>query len=343
MATTIGDVARVAGVSRSTVSSVLTGRKAVSPETRAKIEAAIATLDFSVNSGARALATARTMTLGLVVRFDEAEFGPSQSAYLVAITDAARAQGYSVLLLTDPDGTAAVRGAISARQVDGLVLMHVVEDDPRIEPIAASGFPAVLIGMPSERHGLDAIDLDFAAGARLLVDRMADAGHRSGLFVGWPDELLTSGATYARRFRDAALTRAAERGVALQPVAAPVNPTLVRATLREALARVDADCTALLFHNDAAVAMLPTVLQERGMTVPRDVSVLSLHSAALAQLYALEYTSVESRLEQVIEEAVTMVLRRIGGEADRPVAHLVAPSFVERDSVANLHRTAPAR
>lgn len=335
MATTIGDVAREAGVSRSTVSSVLTGRKVVSPETRARIEVAIAKLDFSVSSGARALATRRTMTLGLVVRFHEAEFGPALSTYVVAISDAARARGYSVLLLTDPDGAVAVRQAIAGRNVDGLILMNVVEDDPRIDPIATSGFPAVLIGFPRERRGIDAVDLDFAEGARLLVDRLADSGHRDAAFLTLPDELFATGATYARRFRDAAQARAAERALRLLPVPAPVTPAAVRARLREVLPRLGAHCTALLVHNDAAVAMLPTVLQELGVAVPRDLSVLSLHSADLAQLYLLPYTSVESQPEHVVEEAVELLVRRIGdASVDEPVARLVAPLLEERGSVA---------
>lgn len=341
MATTIGDVAREAGVSRSTVSSVLTGRKAVSPETRARIEAAIAKLDFSVNSGARALATRRTMTLGLVVRFHQAEFGPALSTYVVAISDAARARGYHVLLLTDPDGAEAVRRAISGRQVDGLILMNLVEDDPRLEPIAASGFPAVLVGMPSRRQGIDAVDLDFAAGARLLVDRLADAGHRDAMFIGFPDELLAAGATYVQRFRDAALARAAERGVRLESHATPASLPGVREQLRELLRAVAGRHTALLIHSDAAVALLPMVLQELGLSAPGDVSVLSLHSADLAQLYLLPYTSVESQPERVVEEAIELLVRRIEGEPDRePVAWLVAPLLEERGSVAPAHAVA---
>ena len=142
---TIGDVAREAGVARSTVSSVLTGRKVVLPETRSRIEAAIAKLDYSVNSGARALATSRTMNLGLVVRFHEAEFSPALATYIVAITDAAREHGYGMLLLTEPDGVAAIRRALAGRQVDGLILLSVVEDDPRLEPIAEADFPACLL------------------------------------------------------------------------------------------------------------------------------------------------------------------------------------------------------
>ncbi len=73
------------------------------------------------------------MNLGLVVSFHGLEFSPALATYIFAITDAAREHGYGVLLLTQPDGVAAVRHAIATREVDGLILMSVTEDDPRIE------------------------------------------------------------------------------------------------------------------------------------------------------------------------------------------------------------------
>lgn len=330
---TIGDVAREAGVSRSTVSAVLNGRKLVLPETRGRVEAAIAKLSFSVNAGARALATARTMTLGVVVRFHEAEFSPALATYLVALSDAARESGYAVMLLTEADGEAAVRSAIAGRRVDGLVLLNVVEDDPRMEPIAASGFPAVLIGMPQDTRGIDAVDLDFAAGARLLVDHLAEAGHRRATFVRWPDDLYAAGSTYAIRFAAAAREQAFGRGMTLEEVPCAVGPEQVRTVLGDDLLRPQAP-EALLVHNDAAVAMLPFALHDVGLRVPADRSVVSLHSAELARLYALPFTSVESEPEAVVRTAVELLVQRIDAPEAEPVARLVAPHLERRDSVA---------
>jgi len=331
---TIADVAQEAGVARSTVSAVLTGRKVVLPETRARVEAAIAKLDYSVDHGARALATRRTMNLGLVVRFHEAEFSPALATYIVAIADAAREHGYGVLLLTQPDGAGAIRAAVAARQVDALVLLNIIQDDPRIGPIVDTGFPAVLIGMPRDTHGIDAVDLDFAAGARVLVDHLADAGHREATFLTWPDEVFQSGRTYAERFRDAALAEAARRRLVLDIVSCPAGPEQVRDALRAALARSIAP-RALLVHNDAVVAMLPTVLHELGLSVPDDYSVVSLHSAELGRIFALPYTSVESEPERVSKLAVDILVRRLTAQ-DGPAAvtTLVAPRLVERASVA---------
>jgi DNA-binding LacI/PurR family transcriptional regulator len=332
---TIGDVAREAGVSRSTVSSVLTGRKAVTPHTRVKVEAAINKLRFSVNSGARALATSRTMTLGVVVRFHEAEFSPALATYLVALSDAAREGGYAVLLLTEPDGTEAVRRAIAGRQVDGFILLSVVENDRRLEPISQSGYPAVLVGMPEDPKGIDSVDLDFAAAARILVDHLADNGHREASFVRWPEEIYRAGSTYATRFGRAAAQRAGERGMTLVPLAGSVAPDEARATLRRELSSPKSP-RALLVHNDAAAAMLPFALHDLGLDVPEHCSVVSLHSAELARLYALPFTSVESEPVGVAKTAVEMLVRRIASPSEPARSVLLAPHLVRRDSVKAL-------
>lgn len=331
---TIGDVAREAGVSRSTVSSVLTGHKFVSPETRARVEGAIERLRFSVNAGARALATSRTMTIGVVIRFHQAEFSPAMTTYLVALSDAAREHGYAVTLLTEPDGAAAVAQAVAQRRVDGLILLNVLEGDPRLEPIRRSGFPAVLVGMPEESQGVDAVDLDFAAAAEALVDHLAEAGHREALFVRWPVELYASGSTYARRFERAARDRASRHGLSLRDLPVPVGPDQVRATLRRALD--DHRCPeALLIHNDAAVAMLPFVLRDLGLSVPEDRSVVSLHSAELARLYVLSYTSVESEPVAVAGTAVDLLVDRIGSPDRAGERRLIRPHLERRGSVAS--------
>ncbi|HMR48217.1 MAG TPA: LacI family DNA-binding transcriptional regulator [Arachnia sp.] len=332
---TIGDVASEAGVSRSTVSAVLTGRKFVSPETRARVEIALDKLQFSVNAGARALATSRTMTIGVVVRLHEAEFAPAMAAYLIGLADAARPRGYSILLLTDSDGVGACRRVIAGRQVDGLVLLNVVNDDPRLEPIVAAGFPTVLIGMPTDSRGVDAVDLDFAAGARILVDQLSEAGHREVAFVRWPDSLFLSGATFAIRFADAARARAAERGVRLVEHAVSTEPVEARQQLASVVARDDSP-KALLVHHDTAAAMLPFVLNEAGLRVPQDRSVVSLHSAELAQVFALDVTSVASEPVAVAIAAVDLLVRRMGSPDSTAESRLVQPRLVNRGSVVSL-------
>ena len=329
---TIADVAREAGVARSTVSSVLTGRKFVEPHTMQRVQDAIERLNYTVNTGARALATARTMTLGLVVRFHNAEFSPALATYLVAVTDAAREHGYGVLLITDPDGPGAIRRAIASRQVDGFVLLSVLEEDPRVDTIARSGVPAVLIGMPSDTHGLDAVDLDFARAATDLVDHLVEHGSTSAALLTWPEAIFTAGQTYAARFRDAALARARQKALSLDVVHCPSGSEQVRQALLRLLRREDAP-RALLVHNDAAVAMLPLVLGELGLRVPHDISVASLHAAELGQMYALPYTAADAQPEDVAAAALDVLMQRLEQPAAEPAYRLIATRVLERGSV----------
>lgn len=332
---TIGDVAREANVSRSTVSSLLTGRKFVSPDTRSRIEAAIAKLQFSVNAGARALATSRTMTIGVVVRLHEAEFSPAMATYLIALSDAARGHGCSIMLLTEADGAEAVRRVIASRQVDGLVLLNVVNDDPRLEPIAASHFPATLIGMPTEPRGANVVDLDFSASAEKLIDHLAERGHERVMFLKWPAELYETGSTYALRFADSARSRAALHGIHLTEQSIPVDPTKARLKLSD-LVGDPSQPEALLVHNDTAAAMLPFILRDLELHVPHDRSIVSLHSSELAQMFALDLTSTPSSPVAVAEAAINLLAQRIAKPDSPSETLLVEPTLVDHQSVADL-------
>jgi DNA-binding LacI/PurR family transcriptional regulator len=324
--TTIGDVAREAGVSRSTVSSVLTGRKFVTPKTRQRIEAAIEQLQFSVNAGARALATARTMTIGVVVHLHQGVFEPALAAYLFALSDAAREYGYSIMLLTDPDDVRAVRDAIAGRRVDGLILLDVVDDDPRLALIEAKRFPATLIGMPEQRHGIDAVDLDFAAAAAMLIDHLAEAGHTEVMFVTWPAALYQTGSTYAVRFAASARAQAAIRRVRLLERPVSVDPVAAHDDLIRLIAD-PGNPRALLVHNDTAAVVLPAVLHELGLRLPDDRSVVSLHSAELARFFTLDITSVASEPFAASSLAVTLLMRRLA-DPDAPAeTRLIQPSL----------------
>src|SRR3954467_8080213 len=86
MGPTIGDVAKAAGVSRSTVSYALTGKRSISEETRARIQAAIEQPGFPPHAGARALATSRTNVLGLYLQFQEDEFAPAMLQYVLPVS-----------------------------------------------------------------------------------------------------------------------------------------------------------------------------------------------------------------------------------------------------------------
>ena len=296
---------------------------------------AIDKLNFTVNSGARALATSRTMVLGVVVQLHGLEFSPALAPFVFALTDVARSHGYDVQLITEADGVAAIKRVTRAQQVDGLVLLNIIDDDPRLPFLETRNMPAVLLGMPADSRGVDAVDLDFAAAARRLVTYLHEHGHRDVLFARWSPAMFEARHAFVRRFSDAAFATARELGMGMVAFDCPTEPLQVPHELARAL-RDRGPATAVLVHDDAATALLPAALHEAGLSAPDDVSVVSLHSAELGRSLALPYTSVESDPGRVAEAAVAVLMRRMAASPadDMGVVHeLLLPRITERGSV----------
>lgn len=329
---TIGDVAREAGVARSTASSVLSGKKYVSPETTAKVLAAVEKLQYTVNRGARALATDQTMTVGVAVTLTAPQYDASIGLYLIALADAAREKGYHVLLLTDADGEEAVRQAAATRQVDGVILLNVVDGDPRLKPIRERGFPAVMLGMPSGTEDVDAVDLDFTEAGRLLAMQASASGHKRGTLIAWPEEMYAEKRTYATLFLQAVTKTCKDNGFELDVVHLPAEPQQTLDSLSDLLSSPDRP-ELLLVHNDTAAAMLPLATSRLSLDVPGDLLVGSLHSQALANQYAISYTAVESEPELVSTLAMEMLVERMA-KADGPNHRvLVTPAVIDRKTL----------
>src|SRR5690625_436176 len=169
---TIADVARVAGVSRSTASYALSGKRAISEEVRRRVLAAVEELGYTPNAGARALATAQTRVIGLLAQFLEDEFAPAMLQYMLGVSNTACELGYDILLATEEDGRSALRRMTDSRMVDGIVLLNVAEHDDRLPILRDALQPGVLIGLPADCTGVDVFDLDFEdAGRSMVVDR----------------------------------------------------------------------------------------------------------------------------------------------------------------------------
>ena len=331
---TIGDVAREAGVSRSTVSYALSGNRPISLETRTRIDAAILKLGFTINAGARALATSETMVIGLLLQFHDDEFPPAMLQYILAVSTAARESGYDILMVTDSNGPGAVERITSSNMVDGVVLLDVTHEDPRLDTLRAARQPGALVGLPRNTEELDVFDLDFGESARILVDHLYGLGHQQVILVSPPRHVFERGGAYGWRFRDAAVERAARYGMQIYPYYGESQQPGISRSLNAILdARPQA--TALIVHNDASIAVLPAVLHERGVEVPRDLSVVSLYSQDFGRSFLLPYTAVETSPDKLGREAVQHLVRRMRNSDDSPaVAKFIEPVLTIRGSTA---------
>ncbi|GAA3803691.1 LacI family transcriptional regulator [Cellulomonas soli] len=330
---TIGDVARVAGVSRSTASYVMTGRRTMSPATQERVREAARSLGYTPNAGARALATKQTMVIGLLAQFLEDEFAPAMLQYITGVTGTARELGYDTLLVSEPDGAHALKRLTDSRMVDGVVLLNVAHDDDRLPVLRATDVPGVLIGLPGDPSGLDVFDLDFAESGRMMVEHLAALGHRELALVTQPEHVVARGGAYVWRLLDAAQEEAHRRGLRLHAVPGASGQPQIGQDLH-ALLDTHPAVTGLLLHNEAAAAALPSVMYARGLQAPRDLSVVGRYSDEFARTFSLPFSSIESAPDRLGQLAVRRLLHRIGapGDGSPPQVLLLAPELVDRGS-----------
>ena len=333
---TIGDVARAAGVSRSTASYALSGKRAITPAVRAKVLEAVQELGYTPNAGARALATSHTKVIGLLARFLEDEFAPAMLQYILGVTNEARELGYDTLLVSEEDGVHALQRLASSRMVDGFVLLNVAENDDRLGVLRNATQPGALVGLPARTSGVDVFDLDFVATGRLMVDHMHELGHRELILVSQPQHVVERGGAYVWRLANAAVERAAQLGIDLHAYFGSSTQPSIGQDLNRFL-DAHPDATGLLLNNEAAAAALPSVLATRGLRVPEDVSVIGRYSDDFARTFSLSFSSIDSAADELGRAAVQQLVARIEGripEGARNVVHLISPEILERGSTA---------
>lgn len=337
---TIADVARHAGVAVSTVSYVLSGKRTISASTRQRVLASIRALGYHPHAGARALASRRSNVIALVLPLRRGMHVPVLMQFATAVVTTARTFDHDVLLVTADEGPAGLRRIAASAMVDGIVVMDVELDDPRVPVLRDLERPSVLIGFPVDAAGLTCVDLDFYRAGAACVEHLAGLGHTSVALLGAPPVVYERNTGFARRTMSGFLDAAAERG--LTAAAQPCEETAagVHRVLADLLAR-QPNLSGLVVHNEAAVGHVLTAVQTHGRRVPEDISVMAICPDEVAELATPELTSVLIPADEVGDQAVRLLMRKLVGEPV-PDATLLGPRLTVRASTAPARAAAPA-
>ncbi|MGW1723249.1 LacI family DNA-binding transcriptional regulator [Streptomyces sp. NPDC002306] len=326
----ITDVARHAGVSPSTVSYALSGKRPISEETRQRVRASIRELGYRPHAGARALATSRSNVLALVVPLRTGIHVPVVMQFAVSVVTTARRHDHDVLLLTQEEGEEGLRRVADTALVDALILMDVQLHDRRLPLLRALGLPSVMIGFPAEADGITCVDLDFRAAGEACVDHLAGLGHRVVALVGSPPEVYVRGTAFAQRVVQGFTAAADRAGLASAVHPCEATATAARRTA-ERLLREQPALTGLVVHNEAILEPLIDAFEHLGLRVPTDLSITAICPTELAE--SLQITSVELPSTELGERAVNLLMTKLAGETT-PEATLLAPRLTGRASTA---------
>ncbi|MCL8016626.1 LacI family DNA-binding transcriptional regulator [Streptomyces sp. AS02] len=333
----ITDVARHAGVSASTVSYALSGKRPISEETRRRVEESARLLGYRPHAGARALAGRRTNVLALVVPLRAGINVPVVMQFAVSVVTTARRYDHDVLLLTQEEGEDGLRRVADTALVDALLVMDVQLHDPRLPLLRDLDRPSVMIGFPAESDGLTCIDLDFRAAGEACVEHLTRLGHRVVALVGSPPEVYVRQTAFAQRVVQG-FTAAADRNrlaSAVHPCEA--TPAAAR-TVAEQLLREQPALTGVVVHNESILEPLIDAFEQLGLRVPADLSITAICPDELAASLRVPVTSIALPSAEVGARAVELLMRKLDGK-DVPEATLLPPGMTERASTARREPT----
>jgi DNA-binding LacI/PurR family transcriptional regulator len=309
------DVAKLAGVSRTTVSMILNNSTAgtFSEETRTRVLEAASTLGYSPNSAARMLVRGDTETIGLVVSDPQLltidAFVPR---LLYGVSQTAQRYGYRVLLeaVADHLNPTAYLDLVGGKRIDGLIVLNPQVRDHALVQLIDRGFPAVLLG--SVRHPREyTVNFRNSPAVRQLIGHLAGLGHRriGHIALSPPGYIATNARVTAYRR-------------ALREVSLPFDEQLVvegsfsaesgyRAM--EALLDRQVSLSAVFAANDTLALGAMAAIRARGLRIPEDIAVVGFDDLPFAAFAAPPLTTVRNfavEQGQLAAEKLIRLLRK---------------------------------
>lgn len=324
---TIRDVAHQAGVSHQTVSRVINASEEVSAETRARVEAAIASLGFRPNAIARSMAKGETHTLACI--------SPNLTDYTFAsiiegAEQEARANGYFLLSSSASDPAsfrALVEELIDHRRVDGLVVINPYSDE-RFE-FAPRNFPLVFVGARSRDEAICSVALDDEKAAYDATRHLLTLGHRRIAMITGPSSEDCSNdraSGYRRALSEARLTL--DEALTIEGDWSATSGQDALFLLKEQGTLP----TAVFAQNDRMALGVLRAARDMGLSIPAELAVIGMDDMPLASYFDPPLTTMKQDMPRIGREAIEILLREIRAEKHSHCQLKISAQLVVRQS-----------
>ena len=313
------DVAQLAGVSQATVSRVLSSSSRISAETKARVLAAMETLEYVPHAGAQAMKTQRTNTIGVVVADITNPFYPEVLDELTRELDAA---GYRVVIWNAGGGSHhdALR-AIRERAVDGVIFTTATEDSAELQAALKKGSPIVLINRRIDGLECDQVTSDNLSGGAIVADYLIQHGKTRVGFIGGGESASTS-RDRGRGF----MNRMTEHGY-------PVPDNLLRQggfsheqsfqVMNEFINQANPPQAVFCANDFMAFGALDAV-RSNGLTAPDDFWVIGYDDVEIASWQSFDLTTVRQPSREMARVGAHLLLDRINSP-QMTAQHVVFP------------------
>lgn len=337
---TLEHVAKLAGVSRATVSRVINGVRNVDPELREVVERAISETGYAPNHAARSLVTRRTGSVALVVSeaehrtFDDPFLGrvftdPFFGRVVSGILGVLRPAGVTLALMLaeNDEARATLVNYLRQGHVDGVVLISTHIEDPLPSLLTGTGLPVVLSRRPTEPIPISYVDAAQRAGAALAADHLVARGCHHIVTITGPLDMPAS-QDRLHGFREAA----ARHGYAFVP---SVEGNFTHESGEHAMERLLAehpDLDGVFAANDLMAQGALLVLHDHNRRVPEDVAVVGFDDSAAALACRPPLTTIRQPLEDMAAAMGRLLLDRIERPDQEMTSVIFEPELVVRHS-----------
>ncbi len=337
MTVTIYDVAREAGVSMATVSRVVNNNPNVKPQTRKKVFEAIERLGYRPNAVARGLASKKTTTVGVVIPdisnsiFSEVARG---------IEDIANMYHYNIILCNaDKKKEKEIRvvNTLLEKQVDGLLFMGGAITDDHVQAFKTSSVPVVLCATADEKRLIPSVDIDHEKAAYDAVNVLIQNGHKNIAMISGTLQDPANGFARYQGYKKA-----------LEDAGIPLREEYVRVgnyryesglELTNYFLELPERPTAIFAATDEMAIGAIHTLQDRGLKVPDDVSVISVDNIRMASMVRPQLTTVAQPMYDIGAVAMRLLTKLMNKETKdtAELTQVVLPhEVIHRNSVAHL-------
>ncbi|GAB4495502.1 MAG: LacI family DNA-binding transcriptional regulator [Anaerolineales bacterium] len=329
MALTLEDIARLSGVSRSTVSRVVNGDENVSPATRERVLNVIQQHNYQPNPAARRLAAGRTHTLGLVIadRTGTAFSNPYFSPIIQGVSNACNQQEYSLMLWLSnlQHEQRILRQLTSTNLVDGVIVSFTLANDPMIETLARGILPFVVIGH-HPTPAIHSVDLDHRKAAGLATRHLLQHGYRRIATISGPLSQI-AGQERLQGFRQTL----SEAGLLDERLIAAGNfdETSGYTAMQKLLPQ---NPQGVFVANDVMAAGAYRAIKEAGLKIPDDIAVVGFDDIPLAAQLQPPLTTIRQPMQTLGTLAVQRLLDILHQPDTPPQQLLLPPELIIRQS-----------
>ena len=335
----MADIARIAGVSRATVSRALNGSKLLSPETRERIVELARSMNYSINVAAQNLRLKQNRTIAVIVPFDPSTrqhlSDPFFLSLIGSIADALTARGLEMLLSrADVSELETATQCVDAGRASGIVLIGQWHLHDHLNDLARRAVPFVVWGARMADQAYATVGGDNSRGGELATAHLLQSGAKRVVFLG--DTGLPE---IAERFEG--YRRAHERA-GIKPVARLRRDTpFVQASIVadiEDLVNLGVRFDAIFAASDLMAMTAISTLRRLGRRVPDDILVVGYDDIQLASFFHPALSTVRQPIESAGEQLVESLLEQLSGNA--PASRQLATELIVRESSVSASRTA---